>query len=240
MANAERIFAANWKLDGTRTSSVHWVRALTEQKELLIPPNRIIVAPPLHLLALVADQVAQYGLPIAVAAQDLDPAAEAFFHDPKGVKHTGQAHVADLIADCATHVIVGHSETRADKQLSDGDINIRLDIARNHKLKPIVCVAGIEQARSITNHDPQFPHIIAYEPPGNIGTVAADPAEANVVCEQIHELFPGAQVLYGGSVAEDNIAKFLAQGSISGVLVGNRSSDATFFQNIIRSASQGK
>ena len=190
MASMERTFAANWKLDGTLNSSIKWVDAFQEHRsELLIPKNCIIVAPPLHLLALVADKVAQYRLPIAIAAQDLDPQADVLFLNPKGVKHTGQGYVAALIADCATHVILGHSETRADKALTDDDVNRRLDLARKHKLIPIVCVAGIDQARAITAHDPQFSHIIAYEPPGNIGTVAADPSEANAVCAGIQDYF---------------------------------------------------
>ena len=63
------------------------------------------------------------------------------------------------------------------------------------------------------------------------------------MCAGIQDLFPDAKILYGGSVAGNNIAQFLAQPCISGVLVGNRScersdKDANFFQNIVRGASQ--
>jgi len=214
----------------------NWVDTFGQKrKELIKSGNLIIVAPPLELLSTVADQIAAYGLSIAVAAQDLDLRAESLIHDSNGVKHTGQVNVAALIADCAEYIILGHSETRVDKLLTDSDVNLRLDIARKHNLKPIVCVANITQAESIARHDSHFSGIIAYEPPGNIGTgQAAKPKDANNVCRQILRMYPSASMLYGGSVLSTNIAGFLAQDSINGVLVGNKSSGVAFFQDIIR------
>jgi len=224
-------------MSGTRTSSAAWIEAFNTSKgrKLFTSTKRIIVAPPLYLLSLMADQIAKYGLPIAIASQDLDPQAEILYSDPeKGMKHTGQGHVPAHIADCANYIILGHPETRTRKKLTNDDVNKRLDIARKYDLLPIVCVTNIGQAAAITRHDSQFAGIIAYEPLENIGTVAADPTKANKVCRQITKLYPRAQVMYGGSVNPKNIHSFLTQDSISGVLVGDKSSNADFFQDIIR------
>ena len=232
-------FTANWKLDGNRKTARVWVDGFASPKgrELLKPENRLIVAPPIELLSTVADQIQAYGLPIAVAAQDLDPKAEALFYDKKGVKHTGQAYVPALIADCAEYVILRHSETGMDKLLTNNDINFRLDIARKHNLKPIVCVSNLNQARAIAQHDPNFPGIIAYEPIEFVGTKSTAPVEqANNFCAQLEQMYPLASRLYGGGVDETTIKELLSQSPIDGVLIGNRSSGIDFFQNIIRVA----
>jgi len=228
------IFVANWKSAGTREKSSQWIAAfnIEEERELLTCQNRIIIAPPLALLASVADQIERHGLPIAVAAENLDLEVE-------GVKHTGEGYIPRLVADCAEYVILGHTETRRDKGISAKDVNERLDIARKYGLKPIVCVANTEQATAIASHDSEFPGTIAYEPPANIGTGKAEnPVKANMMCKQILELYPQASILYGGSVDAGNINDFLVQSSISGVLIGDKSSSATFFQSILRAATQ--
>ena len=202
----ETIYTANWKLDGNRKTARDWVNGFTsnEGRELIRPENRIIVAPPVELLSTVADQIAAYGLPIAIAAQNLNI-------EWMGIKHTGEANTAALIADCAEYVILGHPETRDDKLLTVDDVNRQLDVARSHNLKPIVCVTSIEQAQAVSQHDPHFPGIIAYEPIANIGTgQAAKPSIANSVCSVIKGMYPFATMLYGGSVDYSNIKELLS------------------------------
>jgi triosephosphate isomerase (TIM) len=223
---------ANWKSAGSSDTSTQWTTAFStpEGKELLTPERLVIVAPPLALLSIVADQIARYGLPIAVAAQNLDKPME-------GVKHTGEGYIPKIIKELAKYVILGHTETRRDRDLDEDDINKLLDYAREYNLETIVCVANLEQAAEIKRHDLNFPGIIAYEPPTAIRTgAAANPSEANDICRSIKKLYPNASVIYGGSVDAKNVNEFLIQNTISGVLVGDKSSNFSFFQDILRSS----
>lgn len=86
--------------------------------------------------------------------------------------------------------------------------------------------------------------VIAYEPVWAIGKVAASAAYAEAVCRFITEYVAGIlhcnkdriQVLYGGSVNEDNAADFLRQPHIDGLLVGGASLSPKGFSAICRIA----
>ncbi len=76
-----------------------------------------------------------------------------------------------------------------------------------------------------------------YEPLAAIGTGRPiDPVQANHVANQIGFLIDNsAPVLYGGSVSADNVASFVNQSHINGVLVGTDSLEPTLFAGIINS-----
>lgn len=224
------ILVANWKQSGTKEQALVWVNTVNQKKDLLRTAEQIIVCPPLVLAALVAQAVQEKGLPIAVGAQDID---NRVF---EGEKNTGEVG-PNLLADCATYVIIGHSETRKNRGLTDENVAQKVALTKKHNLIPIVCVSEIAQAQKLLRFHEDFDGIIAYEPLFAIGSGNPDsPEGANNVASQIKEIFPEVTVLYGGSVDGDNVKGFLNQEHISGVLVGNRSLDPSFFLEIVKNA----
>ncbi len=227
---AKEFFVANLKQSGTREEINAWVSGIDKERGLLTGEKLVIVCPPIKALDLIAQAIQKKGLPIAVGIQDID---SIIFN---GEKNTG-AQSPTLLADSATYVIIGHSETRRNNRLTDQDVAEKIKVAQSAGLLPIVCVEEVNQASALRELLGAYEGIIAYEPPSAIGTGnAANPKDANEVAIAIKEIFPAATVLYGGSVDATNIKGFMQQDSIDGVLVGNKSLDPSFFLGILGSA----
>ncbi len=80
--------------------------------------------------------------------------------------------------------------------------------------------------------------VVAYEPVWAIGTGKTDtPENANSVITTIKAKSQVSTVIYGGSVTADNVASFIREPSIDGVLPGGASLDAEKFMNLILAAS---
>ena len=226
----KRILVANWKQSGTRVNAIAWTDTFDRERGVFTVDTQIVVCPPLKALDLIKQEVKNRKLPIAVGVQDID------LHTFEGEKNTGSVSPA-LLADSASYAIIGHSETRRNLQLTDGDVAKKVTIAKKHNLIPIVCISEIEQVAALKKLLGEFYGIIAYEPLFAIGTGNPDtPEGANDVASAVKEMFPEVAVLYGGSVDGSNVKEFLNQVQISGVLVGNRSVDPAFFLEIVKNA----
>lgn len=230
MGNSKEVFVANWKQSGSRQEALAWVDGIGQRRDLLTENKLIIVCPPFKALDLVAQAVQEKALPVAVGIQDIS--TDVF----QGEKNTGAQSPA-FLADSATYVIIGHSETRRNDRLTDQDVVEKITVAQSAGLLPIVCVEEVNQAHALKRLLGNYEGIIAYEPPAAIGTGnAANPEDANAVAIAIKEIFPATIVLYGGSVDATNIKGFMQQDSIDGVLVGNKSLVASFFLDILGNA----
>ena len=230
MSSSRGIFVANWKQSGSREQAVAWVREMGQLRNLLAGNKLIIVCPPLKALDLVVQELREIKLPMQVGMQDVE--VKVF----EGEKNTG-AQSPKLLADTAAYVIIGHSETRRNNKLTDQDVADKIKVAQSVGLLPIVCVEEISQAKKLKEILGAYQGIVAYEPPSAIGTGnAANSQEANAVAMAIKEILPSTTVLYGGSVDSKNIKGFMQQDAISGVLVGNKSLNVSFFQDILRNA----
>jgi triosephosphate isomerase len=238
------LIAGNWKMHGTLAEA----RALAEavasgaagvQADLLVCPPALHVAPVARALR---------GLEVAVGGQDCHAAA-------KGA-HTGDIS-APMLADAgATHVILGHSERRADHGESDAVVRAKVVASLAAGLTPVVCVgeteaerlAGKAEAvvgRQLAESLPEgFTGVIAYEPVWAIGTGRV-PTEADIAA--IHAAIRAALVarfagggqmrlLYGGSMKPANAAAILALPNVDGGLVGGASLVAADFLAIARAA----
>jgi triosephosphate isomerase len=81
--------------------------------------------------------------------------------------------------------------------------------------------------------------VVAYEPVWAIGTGKTDtPQNANAVVAKIKANTHASTVLYGGSVTAENVASFVTQESIDGVLPGGASLDPDSFAKLIREAAK--
>jgi triosephosphate isomerase len=166
--------------------------------------------------------------------------------------HTGDVSAAMLKDAGASHVILGHSERRADHGETDQTVRAKAAAAQAAGLLPIICVGEtLEQrdagqtldviARQLEGSVPDTaaPLVIAYEPVWAIGTgripTSAQVAEVHGFIAQ--RLPPATPILYGGSVKPDNAAMLLALPHVGGALVGGASLDPADFLAIARAAS---
>ncbi|MFQ6548873.1 triose-phosphate isomerase [Aestuariibius sp. 2305UL40-4] len=227
----QKIAAGNWKMNAPDSAEV---QKLLDAHPA--PSVSILLCPPATLLA----QLSKYldGTPIATGGQDCHTAASG--------AHTGDVSADMLRAAGATHVIVGHSERRADHGETDALIRAKAEAALNAGLTPILCIGEtLEErdagqtldvvARQLTDGRPETGTIvIAYEPVWAIGT-GRTPTTDQIA--EVHALLrdhaPDTPLLYGGSVKGANAAEIFAIPNVDGALVGGASLTADAFSPII-------
>jgi triosephosphate isomerase len=235
------LIAGNWKMHGTLRDGVALAEAVRAGAGGL--RAEILVCPPFPYIQAIA--MSLLGQPVAVGAQDCHVAV-------KGA-HTGDV-AAPMLRDCgATHVILGHSERRADHGETDAVVWAKAITAIAHGLTPIICVgetlaqreAGeaeavvrAQLAGSLPDGFAEAGGIVAYEPVWAIGT-GKTPTEADIAA--IHAALRQAtsattRLLYGGSVKPGNAAAILALPHVDGALVGGASLVAEDFLAIAGAA----
>jgi triosephosphate isomerase len=239
-----KLAAGNWKMHGDGA-------ALAEIDALIAahpaPGVGILICPPATLIHRMALRIG--GAPIAVGGQTCHPAAAG--------AHTGDISAAMLAEAGATHVILGHSERRADHGETDADVRAQAAAALGAGLTPVICVGETEAERDagvtlavvgkqLAGSIPDLPHpaglVVAYEPVWAIGTGRV-PTTAQIA--EVHGAIRAAltarfgaaggdvAILYGGSVKPGNAAEIFAVPEVNGALVGGASLKAADFSAII-------
>lgn len=171
--------------------------------------------------------------------------------------HTGGNNLEHVIDAGAEFTILGHSELRKLGE-SNEKIAEKINIAAK-KISVVLCIGeekrelGIEYLDEIkkqlleclVNFEKKNSErlIVAYEPVWAIGR--ATPARENEVLEAVIEIrrtllekfgienAKKIKVIYGGSVEDKDILKFVTDSTVDGVLVGRASLNAKTFANII-------
>ncbi|HSF96749.1 MAG TPA: triose-phosphate isomerase [Thermohalobaculum sp.] len=242
-----KIAAGNWKMNGL-------TGALAEIDALVAATRgtgaEVLICPPATLIAACAARAK--GSAVAIGAQDCHTAASG--------AHTGDL-AAEMIADAgASHVIVGHSERRADHGETDALVRAKAEAAWRAGLVAIICVGETEAQRdagqaldvvggqldgSVPEGATAANSVIAYEPVWAIGT-GRTPSLADIA--EMHDFmhtrltarFPdqgaGMRLLYGGSVKPGNAAEIFAVSNVDGGLVGGASLKASDFATIVAAA----
>jgi triosephosphate isomerase (TIM) len=241
--------AANWKMYKTPDQARDFFR---EFLPMVAGQNRdeIVVCPP--FLAIPAAVEAAKGSNVSIGAQDM--------HWEKEGAYTGEICATMLLAAGVTHVIIGHSERRQFFGETDDVVNLKLKVALESGLAPIVCVGEVLEEREagltedvLRRQCLRAFHAIsgkkaaklsvAYEPVWAIGTgktatpqMAADAhalirAEAEKAFGQ--EFGDQLRILYGGSVKPENVKALMAESEIDGALVGGASLDPKSFAAIV-------
>jgi triosephosphate isomerase len=239
------LIAGNWKMHGSLGEALALATAVRDGAAGLAAG--LLVCPPALHVAAVAGLLR--GGALAVGGQDCHAAA-------KGA-HTGDVS-APMLADAgASHVILGHSERRADHAETDALVRAKVVAAQAAGLVPVVCVGETEaerlagQAETVVGGQlaeslpDSFSGVIAYEPVWAIGTGRV-PTEADIAA--IHAAIRAAltarfgaagaatRILYGGSMKPGNAAAILALPNVDGGLVGGASLVAADFLAIARAA----
>jgi len=241
---ARKLAAGNWKMNGTNASLAE-ITALAKSHP---DPNcDVLICPPATLLSRLAEKTT--GTAIKTGGQDCHAASSG--------AHTGDIS-AEMIADAGgSHIIVGHSERRADHGETDADIAAKTRAVWNAGLVAVICVgetlaereagqtidivAG-QLAGSVPNGANGDNTVIAYEPVWAIGTgkvptldeIAAVHAD---IRDRLTTRFGDAgndmPILYGGSVKPSNADDIFRVADVDGALVGGASLKAEDFGGII-------
>jgi triosephosphate isomerase len=211
----------------------------------------MLLCPPATLIAALAD-VAQ-GTALAVGGQDCHPKASG--------AHTGDISAAMLAEAGASHVILGHSERRADHGETDTLVKAKAEATLAAGLIPIICVGETEAERdagrtlSVVGRqlDGSLPDafssanlVVAYEPVWAIGT-GRTPSLDEIA--EVHHYIRARllariggdasqlRLLYGGSVKPSNAVEIFAVQNVDGALVGGASLKAADFGAIVAALS---
>lgn len=244
----QKLAAGNWKMNGTGAN-------LAELRALLPAAAsatcEVVVCPPATLVSSAALLARDSAL--RIGGQDCHAAASG--------AHTGDIS-ASMLADAgASHVILGHSERRADHGETDALVCAKTKAAWAAGLVAIVClgeteaerdegrtldVIGSQLAGSLPDAAGAAGTVIAYEPVWAIGT-GRTPTLDQIgevhdfirasLCRRFGPAGEAFRILYGGSVKPANAAEIFAVGNVDGALVGGASLKASDFAQIISALS---
>lgn len=208
----------------------------------------ILICPPTTLISRAAQALASSD--IKIGAQDC--------HFQSAGAHTGDISAAMLTDAGASHVILGHSERRADHGEDDDTVRAKTSATLAQGLIPIVCIGESLKERedgstlsvlsaqltgSLPDDAAPGQLVIAYEPIWAIGTGLTPTtdqiaeAHAHMRTELGNRFGPDEaetiRLLYGGSVKPANAADIFAVADVDGALVGGASLQASDFSPII-------
>ncbi|MEE2862211.1 MAG: triose-phosphate isomerase [Pseudomonadota bacterium] len=238
-----KLVAGNWKMNGD-------LAALDQVDEIAQAAQGancdVLICPPALLVHAMKSRV---GDMLLVGGQDC--------HAKASGAHTGDIAARQLRDVGATHVIVGHSERRADHAETSEDVAAKAAAAHEAGLTAIICLGETEDQRdagttleviarqlaaSLPPGATAGNTVVAYEPVWAIGTGRVpDAAQIAEVHDKLRQglcaqLPDGADMtlLYGGSVKASNAAEIFTVPNVDGALVGGASLVAADFVPIIR------
>jgi triosephosphate isomerase len=172
---------------------------------------------------------------------------------------TGATIPSQLLSGGAAFTIIGHSEVRArgetQKERSD-----KVLLSLSGKLTTILCFGehkrdkegkyleelenDVKQTLAQVKRELFSELVVAYEPVWAIGgktpATAAECFEAVIAIRRALASLGGidyakkVQILYGGTVTDDNAKDFLEEGGVDGLLIGRASQEVNSFINIIK------
>jgi len=246
----KKLIAANWKMYKNPEQTKEFFR---DFMPLVSGHDRdeIAVCPP--FIDLPAAVESAKGSDVGIGAQDM-------YWEKEGA-YTGEISTGMLLAVGCSHVIIGHSERRQYFGESDDTVNLKLKVALEAGLTPIVCVGEVLEEREANLTDDVLRRqclrafhaisgkkaaklVVAYEPVWAIGTgKTATPQMAADAHQLIRseaakafgdEFAQGLRILYGGSVKPENAKSLMSEEEIDGALVGGASLDAKSFAAIVK------
>lgn len=242
-----KLAAGNWKMNGT---SAELARLTTLAESHGSAGCDVLICPPATLLSRAAEALS--GSAIAVGGQDC--------HGATSGAHTGDISAGMLKDAGASHVILGHSERRADHGEGDALVRTKSEAAIAAGLTAVIClgeslserdagqtldVIGTQLEGSTPDGASGARVVIAYEPVWAIGT-GRTPTLEEVAAAHGHiratlaaargDASADIRLLYGGSMKPDNAGMLLAVENVDGGLIGGASLDAGSFLAIAAAA----
>ena len=231
---------ANWKMHGFKNDYLHWYKNLSKTADENLF-NDLGIAPPFTLL----DECKTHQSKIKLGAQNIS-------HLPEGPV-TGEISAAMIKNSGADFVILGHSERRELQTETEEIIKFKILEASNHNIHPVLCIGEpketyaakktedflYSQLQGSLNDLNNINLSIAYEPIWAIGTGdVAKPSDINKIHSIIKEICSREfdvkleNVIYGGSVNDQNSKEIFEQEHVNGALIGGASLDGYSFGRI--------
>ena len=146
---------------------------------------------------------------------------------------TGEIEANQIKSLGATYVIVGHSERRIYKHEINIDFINKINNALENNLNVIYCVGEVLNNVEIKNI------MIAYEPvwaigTGNVPSIKEIKENIEFISDLLYEKYEcKLDILYGGSVNDENIGELCSIKGLSGFLVGGASLDVNKVKGMI-------
>ena len=247
----KKIVVANWKMNPETAGEARKIFLGVKKFSGRGKNPQVILCPP-NLYLLEAKKYAKF-----IGAQDV-------FSEIRGA-HTGETSAKMLRGNGVSHVILGHSERRAEGD-TDEVVNRKVNVALSEKLKVILCVGEKERdfegkyleiiAHQIKNslrrvgRSSMKDLIIAYEPVFTIGNKNFEAMEPHDVHQMVilirkHLISHFADraasripILYGGSVSFENAGEIIKVGAVDGFLVGRQSLNPEQFGKLVKAVSK--
>ena len=247
------LVAGNWKMYKTEGEAEEYIQALLPRVAAVNGVDVAICVPFTDLRAMVDSA---RGSRVEVYAQNMH-------HEPEGA-FTGEVSAPMLSELDVRGVVLGHSERRQLFGETDKALALKVPVALDAGLQPILCVGETEQERDGEDTERKLRQqikddlgnvpderladvVIAYEPIWAIGTGrVATPEQAQeaiafiraLVGDRSAEAAQRVRILYGGSVKPENAAELLALPDVDGALVGGASLQADAFAQIVSAATR--
>lgn len=231
---------ANWKMHGFKDDYLHWYKNLSKTADENLFDD-LGIAPPFTLL----DECKTHQSKIKLGAQNIS-------HLPEGPV-TGEISAAMIKNSGADFVILGHSERRELHTETEEVIKYKILEASNHNIHPVLCIGEpkeiyaakktedflYSQLQGSLNNLNNINLSIAYEPIWAIGTGdVAKPSDINKIHSIIKEICSREfdvkleNIIYGGSVNDQNSKEIFEQEHVNGALIGGASLDGHSFGRI--------
>ena len=231
---------ANWKMHGYKDDYLHWYKNLSKTADENLFDD-LGIAPPFTLL----DECKTHQSKIKLGAQNIS-------HLPEGPV-TGEISAAMIKNSGADFVILGHSERRELHTETEEVIKSKILEASNHNIHPVLCIGEpkeiyaakktedflYSQLQGSLNDLNNINLSIAYEPIWAIGTGdVAKPSDINKIHSIIKEICSREfdvkleNIIYGGSVNDQNSKEIFEQEHVNGALIGGASLDGHSFGRI--------
>lgn len=244
------LIAGNWKMNGVSAALEQIARLRTLLGDAGAIESDVLICPPATLLHRATEAAADSQ--IRIGGQDC--------HAQAAGAHTGDISALMLVDAGASHVILGHSERRADHGETSAMVREKAVAALGAGLVPVICVGeteaereagaanqvvGEQVAASLPDYEDGAEIVVAYEPVWAIGTgktATIEDIEAMhahiraLLAERFGTAGEVARILYGGSVKPSNAEEILRAANVDGALVGGASLLAEDFFAIIVAA----
>ena len=248
---AKPLIIANWKMNPLTLKEAISLASAIEECATQVKNVEIVLAPPFPFLGAIKNVIKKSKL----GAQD------SFWADFG--PYTGEVSWKQLAHIGVEYAIIGHSERRLHLNESDELIDKKTDALLRNGMKTVLCIGerereggdipiavGMQLKSALRGVKKNMIKnlIVAYEPiwaistnPGARPDTPDNAFRATLYIRKILiELYGRAagdvRIIYGGSVKSTNVASFLREGKMEGVLVGGASLDPREFTEIIRNA----
>jgi triosephosphate isomerase len=227
--SGEKIVLANWKANLSPPHAAKWLASFREQYRPDAGIRVVLAAPFLHLQMF--GKEFRSSDRVSWAAQDVSPF-------PPG-SYTGSFPAAWL-QGMVDFVLTGHRERRRYFHESIQDVAGKVRETTAAGLTPIICMdrqMAAGQIAALDMEDMEQMMIACTPDEAESLEVAGSPGAIAEDAAYFREISGGCPVLYGGGVNKDNVAGFLSQPLLSGVMVASGCLYPQDFAQLLRNAA---